>query len=110
MPIQTTFSNFEELLASSDRPLLVVFYASWCGPSHLMDSVLKQVSDRLDGQIKIVKINHESYPNLATQYHVHALPALVLFKDGQPIKHIESEETTDLISVESLIKTLQPCI
>jgi thioredoxin-like negative regulator of GroEL len=107
MVIEKQFNSFEELLSSSDLPLLVVFYAPWCGPSHLMDTVLEQVDTQMKQQLRIAKINSEEYSDLATQHHVHALPSMVLFKQKQPIGQIEMEHTERLMSAEHLIQHLQ---
>ncbi len=107
MTIQQPIKNFDELLSSSDLPLLVVFYSPWCGPSHLMDSILEQVEYQMKNQLKIVKIDSETYPELASQYHVHPLPTLVLFKKGQPVERIEEEHIELLMPAERLIQRLQ---
>jgi thioredoxin len=83
------FTSFEELLSTSDVPLLVDFYAPWCGPCQLMATILEQVNEQMNQQIKIVKINVDNYPDLASRYQVYALPTLVVFKQGQPVHKIE---------------------
>ncbi|MBD2431713.1 MULTISPECIES: thioredoxin family protein [Fischerella] len=110
MAIKEQFNKFDELLSSSKFPLLVVFSAPWCGPSYLMDSILEQVNSQMKQQLQIVKIDSEKYPDLANQYQVHALPAMVLFRNGQPVELIEAERIEDLISAEHLIQRLQPLV
>uniref|UniRef100_A0A7S0S1S1 Thioredoxin domain-containing protein n=1 Tax=Chlamydomonas leiostraca TaxID=1034604 RepID=A0A7S0S1S1_9CHLO len=83
------FSSFEDMLASSDVPILVDFFAEWCGPCQMLSPTLQSVSQRLKGQIKIVKINTEKYPAIASQHKIQALPTLVLFKKGQAVDRIE---------------------
>nr|RNJ67238.1 MAG: thioredoxin [Leptolyngbya sp. IPPAS B-1204] len=107
MVIEEQFTSLETLLSDSDLPLLVMFYAPWCGPSHLMDTVLEQVESRMSQELRIAKINSEAHPDLATRYHVHALPSFVLFKQKQPIGQIEVEQTEHLLSVERFIPRLQ---
>jgi protein disulfide-isomerase len=89
MVVKKQFNSFQDLIANSDRPVLVDFYANWCGPCHLMASVLEQVHGQLGDRLQIVKIDTEKYPDLASEHHVYALPTLVLFKDGRPIDRIE---------------------
>lgn len=110
MVIKQQFDNFEELLSNSDLPLLVMFYAPWCGSPHLIDATLEQINTQMNQQLQIVKISSEDYPDLATRYQIHALPAFVLFKSGQPVERIETEQTEDLIPTEHLIQRLQPLI
>ncbi len=93
MATKKQFGSFQELLSQSERPLLVDFYAPWCGPCQMMASILEQVNAELKQQVKIIKINTDNYPELASQYQVQALPTLVLFKQGQPIDRIEGVMT-----------------
>lgn len=89
MATKKQFGSFQELVSGSTLPLLVDFYAEWCGPCHLMADILEQVNSQLKQQMQIVKINTEKYPELASQYQIQALPTLVLFKQGQPVDRIE---------------------
>ncbi|KAF8105304.1 hypothetical protein N665_0159s0009 [Sinapis alba] len=78
-----TFNSFDDLLLNSDKPVLVDFYATWCGPCQLMVPILNEVSETLKDKIAVVKIDTEKYPNLANKYQVEALPTFILFKDGK---------------------------
>ncbi|MDH6061790.1 thioredoxin [Chrysosporum bergii ANA360D] len=89
MATKKQFNSFEEMLSSSDLPVLVDFYADWCGPCQMMVPILEQVNTQLQNQLRIVKIDTEKYQGLASQYQINALPTLVLFKQGQPIQRIE---------------------
>ena len=89
MATKKQFNSFEEMLTSSDVPVLVDFYADWCGPCKLMSPILEQVNTQLQGKIRVAKIDTEKYPQLASQYGIEALPTLILFKQGQPINKIE---------------------
>jgi len=89
MAVKKNFSSFAELLANSDRPVLVDFYANWCGPCQLMSPILEEVGAKMKDSLQVVKIDTEKYPQIASQYQIEALPTLVLFKNGQPIKKIE---------------------
>jgi thioredoxin len=89
MAVKKQFSSFQELLANTNTPVLVDFYATWCGPCQMMAPILEQVGNQLRNRLQIVKIDTDKYPGLASQYQVHALPTLVLFKNGQPVDRIE---------------------
>ena len=89
MSTKQKFNSFEEMLSGSDVPVLVDFYADWCGPCQMMAPILDQVNAQLQGKIRIVKIDTEKYPALASKYEVYALPTLMLFKDGTPVDKIE---------------------
>ncbi len=89
MTTKKEFNSFQDMLSGSDLPVLVDFYADWCGPCQMMVPILEQVNAQLQGRMKIVKIDTEKYPQLASQYQIQALPTMVLFKQGQPVERIE---------------------
>lgn len=89
MAVKKQFSSFEDLLESSNVPVLVDFYATWCGPCQMMTPILEQVGATLRDRLQVVKIDTDKYPNLASKYQIEALPTLVLFKDGQLTEKIE---------------------
>ncbi|HEY9866979.1 MAG TPA: thioredoxin [Candidatus Obscuribacterales bacterium] len=85
MAVKQTFKNFQELLTHSEVPVLVDFYATWCGPCQMMTPILEEVNQEMNQQIQIVKIDSDKYPELASQYNIMALPTLILFKKGQTL-------------------------
>ncbi len=89
MAVKKQFSSFQELLDNSPKPVLVDFYATWCGPCQMMSPILEQVGAQLRDRLQVVKIDTDKYPKLASQYRIEALPTLVLFKNGQPAERIE---------------------
>ncbi|KAG6388571.1 hypothetical protein SASPL_150000 [Salvia splendens] len=84
-----SFTSFEELLENSDKPILVDFYATWCGPCQFMVPILDQVGSSMNDRIQIVKIDTEKYPSIANKYKIEALPTFILFKDGEPFDRFE---------------------
>ena len=95
-----TFTSFQDLLENSDVPLLVDFYAAWCGPCQMMTPVLEQIKSQTKDKLQVVKINTEKYPQLASTYEIYALPTLVVFNQGQPVKRIEGFRTADQLMNE----------
>ncbi len=89
MAVKKQFSSFQELLEASKTPVLVDFYATWCGPCQMMSPILEQVGASLRDRVQVVKIDTDRYPTIASQYQIQALPTLVLFKNGQPVEKIE---------------------
>lgn len=103
MAVKKQFSSFDELLSASELPVLVDFYAVWCGPCQMMSPILQEVNNQLKGRLAVVKIDTDKYPDLASRYQIYALPTLVLFKDGQPVDRIEG-----LLHTEQIVERLQP--
>ncbi len=95
MAVKQEFKSFEDLVGSAEQPVLVDFYADWCGPCQMMAKILVDVGAQMKGEVKIAKIDTEKYPQIASQHNIHALPTLVLFKGGQPLDRIEGVLTAD---------------
>jgi thioredoxin len=89
MAVKKQFSSFQDLLDNSQIPVLVDFYATWCGPCQMMAPILEEVGASLRDRLQIVKIDTDKYPNLGSKYQVEALPTLILFKNGRPVDKIE---------------------
>jgi thioredoxin len=89
MAVKQQFTSFEDAIANSELPILVDFYATWCGPCQMMSKILEQVNIDLNGQIRIMKIDTDRYPQIASTYQIQALPTLMLFKNGQSVDRIE---------------------
>ncbi|AKE66356.1 thioredoxin M [Microcystis aeruginosa NIES-3806] len=102
MAVKKEFSSFEELLQTTNLPVLVDFYATWCGPCQMMAPILEQTGMYFKNRLQIVKIDTDKYPNLASKYGIQALPTLVVFKNGQPIDRIEG-----VLQVNQLVQHLQ---
>ena len=75
-------SSFKELV-NGDKPLLVDFFAEWCGPCKMQAPILKEAKDRLGDDVRIIKIDVDKNPEVARQFNVQGVPTLILFKQGQ---------------------------
>jgi len=91
------FSSFNDLLAQTTQPLLVDFYADWCGPCRMMAPILDQVKKSLKQQVEVVKIDSERYPQLASQYRVQSLPTLLLFYRGKEVQRWEGVQPPEVL-------------
>lgn len=83
--VKITVSNFESEVLRSDQPVLVDFYADWCGPCRMLAPVLEEVAREYEGGVKVGKVNVDEQMELAQKFGVSSIPLLVVFKDGQPV-------------------------
>lgn len=81
--IKTTDSDFEAEVLQSDKPVVVDFWAEWCGPCKAIGPALEEISEELGDQVKIVKVNIDENPQTPQQYGVRGIPTLLIFQNGE---------------------------
>ena len=84
MSSAVTESTFEQEVLKSDKPVIVDFWAEWCGPCHAVSPVLDRIAEERAGELKVVKVNIDEEQGLAERYGIASIPTIVLFKDGEP--------------------------
>ena len=87
-PVAVTDSTFETEVLKSPTPVLVDFWAEWCGPCKMVTPVLTQIAQEQNGKLKIVKLNVDENPTMMTKFGIRGIPTLILFKDGQPVEQM----------------------
>lgn len=75
-------TRFHEII-SDEKPILVDFYATWCGPCKMMTPILQEVKDNMGDSVKIIKVDVDKYPDISNEYQVRGVPTLILFKEGK---------------------------
>jgi thioredoxin 1 len=84
--INLTSDNFKEVVLNSDKPVLIDFWASWCGPCRMQSPVIEELSSELEGSAVVAKLNVDDNPELASQFSVMSIPTLIIMKDGKIIE------------------------
>ncbi|WP_416666070.1 thioredoxin [Egbenema bharatensis] len=82
---QVTDSTFDQEVLESNIPVLVDFWAPWCGPCRMVAPVVDEIAEQYDGQVKVVKVNTDENPNVASRYGIRSIPTLMIFKEGQRV-------------------------
>src|SRR3954466_10091893 len=79
-----TEQTFEDEVLKSEKPVIVDFWAEWCGPCHAVAPVLDRIVDERNGDLKLVKVNIDEQPALSQRFGVQSIPTMILFKNGEP--------------------------
>ncbi|RKZ33332.1 thioredoxin [bacterium] len=94
--------NFQAKVLNSDVPVLVDFYADWCGPCKMMEPTVEAVSEEFAERLKVYKLNVDQNPQIAAQFHIMSIPTMLIFKNGAPVSSI-----VGAVNQKALIEKIQ---
>ena len=100
-----TEKNFESEVTKSNLPVLVDFWAEWCGPCRMVAPIIDEISNDLQGTLKVGKVNVDEAPDLAAKFNIMSIPTMVVFKGGQPVDVI-----VGAMSKSQLLNKIKPKI
>ncbi|WP_138275999.1 thioredoxin [Rhodoluna limnophila] len=106
MAKDVTTASFQADVLSSSKPVLVDFWAEWCGPCRMVSPILDQIAEEYADKIEVVKVNVDDEPGLAQQYGITGIPALQVFKGGQVVKAMVGAKPKQIL-VNDLAEFLQ---
>jgi len=86
--VELTEQDFDEKVLSSDQPVLVDFWAEWCGPCRVIAPALEELAETYEGQVTIGKLNVDEQSNLAAQYSIRSIPTVLFFQNGQVVDQV----------------------
>lgn len=97
MELTITKYNFTDEVLNSDIPVIIDFWATWCGPCRMIAPIIEELSNELDGKVKVGKINVDEEMELAIKYKVESIPTIILFENGKETKKIIGLNTKEEI-------------
>ncbi|RMF80858.1 MAG: thioredoxin [Chloroflexi bacterium] len=99
---EATGTNFQEEVLGSEQPVLVDFWAEWCGPCKMIAPIVDELANEYDGQLKVGKLDADQYPEILQQYGIMGIPTLLLFKNGELVERITGYKPKDQIASKIL--------
>ena len=101
MELKLTKDNFESLVLQADKPVLVDFWATWCGPCRMQAPILEELDARMGGKVSICKVDVDEEPSVAGRFGVSSIPTLIAFRDGEVLN--KRVGVTGLIELEAML-------
>jgi len=100
MSLEFTDKNFDQEVIKSDKPVLVDFWAPWCGPCQMMSPIIDELASEMEGKVKVGKINVDENPDSSSKFEVMSIPAIKIFKGGKVVKELVGAQSKEALKEE----------
>ena len=107
-PIKVTDANFKDEVMGSDQPVLVDFWATWCGPCRMIAPMIEELAGQFEGRAKVAKMDVDQNPHTAMQFGIRSIPTLLFFKDGQVVDQLIGASSKKALAEKLESLTTQP--
>lgn len=105
MALEATDGNFEELVLKSDKPVIVDFWAEWCGPCRMVGPIVEEVGVEYDGKAVVAKVDVDSNPGITAKYGIRNIPTILFFKDGDV-----ADKQVGAVPKSAIVSKLEPLL
>ena len=105
MALEATDSNFEELVLQADKPVIVDFWAEWCGPCRMVGPIVEEVGVEYDGKAVVAKVDVDSNPGITAKYGIRNIPTILFFKDGDV-----ADKQVGAVPKSTIVSKLEPLL
>lgn len=105
MAVELTDSNFEEVVLKSDKPVMVDFWAEWCGPCRLVGPLVEEIGEEYEGKVVVGKVDVDSNPAIASRFGIRNIPTILYFKDGKV-----ADKQVGAVPKAKLVSKLEPLL
>jgi thioredoxin 1 len=105
MALEATDSNFDEMVLQSDKPVIVDFWAEWCGPCRMVGPIVEEVGVEYEGKAVVAKVDVDSNPGITSRYGIRNIPTILFFKDGEI-----ADKQVGAVPKSTIVKKLEPLL